>query len=115
LAGALRGREQRPQVALGHLGSSLELLHPRAECGRAALGVVPGGLGVTDLLARRARGPAQRPDLASELDQPLDRLAADVRVRRPPGRCGRAILGATGSSGTSASRPRDLLALAGLD
>ena len=51
--GALGRREQRPQVRLGHLGASLELLHLDRELLRAAIGLLTSLPRLPRLLARR--------------------------------------------------------------
>src|SRR4030095_8703582 len=109
---ALGRREQRPQIGLGHLGAGLELLHLDRELLGAAIGLLASLPRLSRLLARRAQLAAQRPDLAPEIDRPLDDLAPDLRVGGPAGLFlpARARL-----APRRASWPGDLLAFAGLD
>ena len=97
----------------GHLGASLELLHPDREMLGPAFRVLASLPRLTRLLASRPQRPAEGARLPPELDRAFDDLPPDRRVRGSPARVlltARARLPAC-----RAPRPGDLFAFAGLD
>jgi len=104
--------EERPQVALRHLGASLQLLHPPGERLRAPFGIGPGLSGLPRFLPSRAERPSEGPDLPTQLDQPVDDLTTQIGVRRSARRTGRRP---GGRACPLARLPRHLLAFPRLD
>ena len=80
-AGRARGREQRPEVRLGHLDAVLQFTstfceRPRAPLGlRSHLPVLPG------LFTGGLQLSSEQGDLLAELHEPIHRGPAQVRVR----------------------------------
>ena len=110
-AGRARGGEQRPQVRLGHLGAMLQLTGPFRERPRAALGLHAHLAVLARLFPCRLQlGPELR-NLLAQLDEPIHRRSAHVRVGEPaappPG------LGVLGALAGAPALPLDRLPLPG--
>ena len=74
------GRQERPEVRLGHLGPGLQLADLGPEDFRALLGLHAGLARLTGFLTGGSEAGAERPDLASELHQAVDRRPSQIGV-----------------------------------
>src|SRR5436190_7109205 len=85
LGGPAGGRQDGPEVRLGHLQLGLEVAGPSRQRLGAAFSLFPGLPRDAGLLPQRPEVPPQRPHVPGHLDETVDGDAADLAVGGPAG------------------------------
>ena len=76
-----RGREEGPEVGLGHLDAMFQFTGTLGERPRTPLGLRPHLPVLTRFFARCLQLGAELGDLLAQLNEPIHRRSAEVRVR----------------------------------
>ena len=76
-----RGREEGPEVGLGHIDTVFQFTGTLGECPRAPLGLRPHLPVLTGFFPRCLQLGAELGNLLAQLNEPIHRRSAEVRVR----------------------------------